>query len=111
MWVPAEGKPVLNVAVYGAAVERVTGVCATPSTVNVTVPVGAVVKVFGATVAVKVTCSLITKEVPGAAVSVVLVPVAVTRAANAVARLLASTDPKSCRLVIASTGRITNHRV
>ena len=30
------------------------GACATPSTVNVTVPVGAVVQVFGVTVAVKV---------------------------------------------------------
>ena len=77
----------------GAVVERATGVCAAPSTTNVTVPVGAVVKVFAATVAVKVTFSLITREVPGAAVSVVLVPVAWTKAASAVAKLLASTDP------------------
>ena len=33
---------------------RVTGVCATPSMVKVTVPAGALDKVFGATVAVKV---------------------------------------------------------
>jgi len=64
-----------------------------PSTVNVTVPAGGVLWVLGATVAVKTTCSLISREVPGAAVSVVLVPVAWTKAANAVARLLASTDP------------------
>jgi hypothetical protein len=74
--------------------ERVMGVCATLSTENVTVPVGAVAPaVFGVTVAVKSTCSLITTEVPGATVSAVLVPVAATRAAKAVARLLASTDP------------------
>ena len=53
----------------------------------------AVDKVFGATVAVKMTCSFSTREVPGAAVSVVLVPVACAYAANAVARLLASTEP------------------
>jgi hypothetical protein len=57
------------------------------------VPVGAVVKVFGLTVAVNVTASLITREVPGDAVIAVLVPVAATRALNAVAKLLASTDP------------------
>jgi hypothetical protein len=86
-------KSVFNAAIYGDAVERVTGACATPSTLNVTVPAGAVDKVLGATVAVKVTASLISSEVPGAAVSVVLVPVAVTRAAHAVARLAALTDP------------------
>jgi hypothetical protein len=86
-------KSVFNVAMYGAVVERATGVCATPSTEKVTVPAGAVDKVFGATVAVKVTASLISSEVPGAAVSVVLVPTAVTRVAHAVARLAALTDP------------------
>jgi hypothetical protein len=75
--VPEEPKLVVgSAAVKGAVVERATGVCATPSTVNVTVPVGGVVRVFAATVAVKVTFSLIAREVPGAAVSVVLVPVA-----------------------------------
>jgi hypothetical protein len=94
LWDPEVGKSVLYVAVYGEAVERLTGVPATPSTINVTVPVGPVDPiVFGATVAVKVTDSLIASEVPGLAVSVVLVPVAATRAVHAVARLLASTDP------------------
>jgi hypothetical protein len=88
------GKSILNVAVNGAVFDKAGGdAWATPSTKNVTVPVGAVDKVLGATVAVKVTASLITTEVPGLAVSVVVVPVAFTRAANAVARLLASTDP------------------
>ena len=67
---------------------------ATPSMVNVTVPVGAALRVFGVTVAVKVTCSLITSEVPGAAVITVCVPVAAINAANAVAKLLASIEPK-----------------
>jgi hypothetical protein len=92
-WVPAEGKSVLSVATNGAAVERATGVCAAPSRKKVTVPVGFTVTVLGATVAVKVTDSLISNEVPGLAVRVVLVPVVATRAANAVARLLASTVP------------------
>ena len=101
----------MSVAVKGAAVERATGVCATPSTVNVTVPVGAVVRVFGVTVAVKVTFSLIAREVPGAAVSVVLVPVACTRAAKRRRQVVGVDRSESRRLVIAGTGRITNHGV
>ena len=91
--VPAVAKSVLYVAMNGAEPEMATGVCADPSRKKVTVPVGFTDTVFGATVAVNVTASLIASAVPGLAVRVVLVPVAVASAATAVARLLASTVP------------------
>ncbi len=61
--------------------------------------------------AVKVTCSLITREVPGAAVSVVLVPVAGYQGSKRSGQIVGVDRSQSGSQVITSTGRITNHGV
>jgi hypothetical protein len=69
-----------------------TGVPAVPSTVKVTVPVGAVVPELGATVAVSVTVAP-TPGLAGETAMVVVDPSLGLIAENAVARLLTSNDP------------------
>ena len=69
------------------------------------------VKVFGATVAVKVTASLITTEVPGLTVSVVLVPVAADQRGKRRRQVVGIDRSQSSRLVITGSGRVANHRI
>lgn len=66
--------------------------CAAPSMVKVTVPPGTVVPEAAATVAVRVTATP-TAGAAGATASLVVVPMEKLAVANAVARLLPSTDP------------------
>ena len=85
--VPAEGKPLGSAkdAVNGAVAEIGSPAAGSfagrlPSTKKMTVPAGAVLSVFGATVAVKVTASFVLTVVAGVMASVVVVPTAATSA-------------------------------
>ena len=98
-------------AVKGDAVERVTGVSAVPSTVNVTVPVGAVDRVFGATVAVKVT-DLTDRQSGSRADGECRLGAGRAYQGGKRRRQLVRVDrPQSTRLVIPGSGRIANHGV
>src|SRR5271167_768959 len=80
------------VVVVAAPFATVIGLSGVPSTVNVTVPVGAAVPALWVTVAVSVTVAPVA-GLDGEAATVVVVPALAATEVNAAARLDALTDP------------------